>query len=302
MTTYDASDPRSALLDRAPSPAPTGPAAPAQYYDLSGEAHDVSKLGSRFWYLRGQNFVVQYSRVVAGERLARVEQVDEWVLVVPEGGAGLRVSAGGNELDWAGQGVVVVPPGPSEVVVTQPGCLICLFTTRARDVVARCVNGEAYKAQHNNVAPLVPWPAPVGGYKLRAYPVGEVAPDPGRFGRIFRCTTFMVNYLYPEEGPREVTKLSPHTHPDFEQCSLTIEGEYVHHIRSPWTARLEDWRDDEHEYLSSPGVVIIPPPAVHTSQGIGSGPHQLIDIFCGPRVDFSSRAGWVLNADAYPAP
>jgi hypothetical protein len=88
---------------------------------------------------------------------------------------------------------------------------------------------------------------------------------------------------------------------DFEQCSLAVQGSYVHHIRTPWTAKQSQWREDEDKRVDSPSVAIIPPPTVHTSAAVGEGPNQLIDIFCPPREDFSAQQGWVLNAEDYPA-
>ena len=121
-----------------------------------------------------------------------------------------------------------------------------------------------------------------------------------RFGNIFRCSTVMVNVINPDPGARNPAKMSPHFHDDFEQLSLQIDGDYVHHIRTPWTTNLADWRGDEHQLCTAPALIVIPPPTMHTSQGVGDHRHQLIDIFCPPRVDFSLRPGWVLNHDDYP--
>ena len=47
---------------------------------------------------------------------------------------------------------------------------------------------------------------------------------------------------------------------------------------------------------------MIPPMLIHTSQSVNEMQHWLIDVFAPPRLDFSSRPGWVRNADDYPMP
>jgi hypothetical protein len=112
----------------------------------------------------------------------------------------------------------------------------------------------------------------------------------------------MVNYTEPRPGPRDVTRMSPHVHDDFEQASLVLDGSFVHHIRWPWGTNMRHWKPDEHEICAGPSLTVIPPLTVHTSQQVGTGINQLVDIFAPPRLDFSSMDGWVLNASDYPMP
>ena len=296
-------DPRAALKTSGAAPSSTDGIAAPEYRDYSQvDADEVSEAGSRTWYFRGQNFVQAYTRLKAGDALSREDQQEEYVVLLVGADADVTVTVDGRTEKVAKRAVVVVPPGPSSVVAQADCDVVRLFDHRTEDVLAKASNAESYSTPHPRVAPLEPWPEPVDGRRLRVYPIDGIPAEPGRFGRIFRTSSFMVNFLDLQAGPRDPEKLSPHHHDDFEQCSLAVEGAFVHHIRTPWTGKQSQWREDEHELVGSPSVAIIPPPTVHTSAAVGEGRNQLIDIFCPPREDFSSQPGWVLNADDYPAP
>lgn len=299
---YHASDPRAALApSKSGTPVPEGGYAPPSYgrfYEMPPQEDGPE---GRCWYLRGQTFVIVYTEAREGARFERRAQPDEYVLILPDAEAGAQVTAGEERQDCAGYAVVHVPPGDSTVTMPRGGRLVRLFTTLSEDMVARCPNNDAYATPNPLIPPLQAWPAPKDGFRIRRYGL-DVRVEPGRFGRIFRGSTFMVNYLDPRHEPRDVTKLSPHHHDDFEQCSLALDGEFIHDLRWPWTPNMHQWREDEHALCKSPSVAVIPPPAIHTTRAQLHGLNQLVDIFCPPRLDFSKKPGWVLNADDYPMP
>jgi hypothetical protein len=282
-----------------PSPTDFAPCEYVRFYDA--DPYETTAL-ARTWYARGQNFVLAYSEVQPGAEFGRTAQLDEYVVLLPERDrATLEIAVNGATEQVGPYSISFVPPGDSRIRATGTGRLVRLFSVRAEDLVQRCSNMASYAQPHPNVATLVPWPDPLGGFKLRTYSL-DVPADPTRFGKIFRCTNFMVNFNDGSHGPRDTTRLSPHSHDDFEQCSLVLNGEYVHHIRLPWTANLAKWIDDDHTRIGAPSIAVIPPPSIHTSQATGSGLNQLIDIFSPPRFDLSQREGWVLNAADYPMP
>jgi hypothetical protein len=299
---YDRSDPRASLAPASSSHAPpAGGYAPASFAKFYETAPQDTGGQARTWYVRGQTFIVAYTEAEAGARFERRGQPDEYVLLLPEAATSAVVTAGEARQDCAGNAVIFVPPGDSAIELPQGGRIVRLFTTRAEDLVARCPNAEAYATANPLIPPLAAWPAPPDGYRIRRYGL-DVQVEAGRFGRIFRGSTFMVNYLEPRNGPRDVTKLSPHHHDDFEQCSLALDGVFTHDLRWPWTPNMHHWREDLHEFCGSPSVAVIPPPSIHTTRAQGKGLNQLVDIFCPPRLDFSQKPGWVLNAADYPMP
>jgi hypothetical protein len=298
---FAVSDPRSGMVD---APAPAVAVSAAQYVDFTTCAPDeISARGSRTWWVRGQNFALAFTMAQPGDAFERRGQADEYVALFPIDPAGASVSAGsGCREPVDGASVVVLPPGESRIEITRECQLVRLFSLASFDLLHRCRNDDAYASPDPNVAPFEPWSGAVDGPRLRVYPVADHPSRPGRFGRIFRCSTFMINLFEPDFEPRDPAALSPHHHDDFEQCSLAVDGQWLHHVRAPWASDRGEWREDDHVAVASPSVAIIPPPAVHTSQSLGHVRNQLVDVFCPPRLDFALKPGWVVNEDDYPAP
>ncbi|MBW0105127.1 hypothetical protein [Pseudonocardia sp. KRD291] len=296
---YDKDDPRSSLATAtAPRPDSGDAIAPAQYFDLQ----EIASADSRTAVVRAQNVVLVHTAARTGDDLDNGTLDGELAIVVTGASPVFTVYTDDGATRVDRPGLVVVAPGASRIDVHGDGPLVRLVEAGEPAWRDRAANADAYADDHPRVALLRRWPEPSGAPTVRFYPLADVPDDPARFGRIFRTRSFMVNFLPENDGPRDPRKLSPHAHDDFEQLSLAVQGEYVHHIRTPWRPDSTTWREDEHVRLGSPSVAIIPPPTVHTSAASDPGVNQLIDIFSPPRVDFSERPGWVLNADDYPMP
>jgi hypothetical protein len=267
--------------------------------------HDVppseTGQGYKTWYGRGQNFVLAYTEAQAGAVLAREGQVDEYMAFFPEERTIVDVNTSSGEASGISDKLIIVPPGDSRITVKAGGQIIRLFSSLSPDLIAKCRNRDSYEKPHPNIPPFRPWPDPPEGFKLRVYPL-RVPSTNGRFGNLYRSTNMMVNTFDLEREPRDPTKLSPHHHDDFEQCSLSLLGTYVHYIRWPWTTNKSIWRDDATIECVSPAMTVIPPPAIHTTQALANPPCLAIDIFSPPRIDFSMTPGWVLNEADYPMP
>lgn len=299
---FHSSDPRSTLAaETVARPDVPGQFAGADYVKFYATAPGENLDKAKTWYGRGQNFIIAYSEAEAGAVLARTGQPDEYVVLLPDAGGGAEITWENEKTVVTGSSISFVPAGTSAVTLLGPAKVVRMMTTRSADLERLCSNASSYALPHPNIPEFAPWPQAASGPKIRSYSL-DVAPEEGRFGRIYRCSTFMVNFLDPKNGPRDITKMSPHHHDDFEQCSLALAGTFIHHLRWPWTTDMRQWRPDEHEECGSPSIAVIPPPAIHTSQATDPKLNLLVDIFCPPRLDFSSKPGWVLNAADYPMP
>jgi hypothetical protein len=277
------------------------PATHARHYAEPPQKTDAD--GTRHWITRTANFVTVVSQASTGAVLAR-SNFDEYMALLPPGTEAVA-EADGTRVETKGNSLIIVPPGESRILVQKSGTVVRVFSSKAADLAAAAANAATYADGAPEVEPLTPWPDPVDGFQLRHYDLSKIAsPDPSPLKmRVFRSTNLMIHIFMPWTSRRDEKRLSPHSHEDFEQVSLSLKGAFVHHLRYPWSSDKTHWREDEHErYDNSPSILVIPAGVIHTSQDVGQGTTWLIDIFGPPRLDFSAKPGFVLNASEYPLP
>jgi hypothetical protein len=263
-----------------------------------GEPQRIEADGTPTWIARGANFVVAASFVQADSELIQQDIPDEsMLLLAPPVPVSVHVAEAAEVI--AEEALAILPPGSARIVANGPGIIVRVFSTAAAEFCSLASNAAAYADGAPDVAPLDYWPTPADGFRLRVYLLRDHSEDVG-FGRLFRSTNLMVNLFEPSTGPRDLSRLSPHEHADFEQGSFTMTGDFVHYLRSPWGPDQPSWRADAFVAASDCSLMVIPPRMIHTTSWSTTGA-RLIDIFAPPRDDFSLKP-WVRNAADYPLP
>ncbi|MET0291375.1 MAG: hypothetical protein ABW136_03355 [Steroidobacteraceae bacterium] len=264
-----------------------------RYYE---EPPQASGKGIRSWITRGANFAVVCSVGEPGAVLSGSAKDEQFVYSL-EGG--VVVSSSDASVALGQEDLAIVPPGEWEIRFDHAGQVVQLVTADEA-LAAEAGNAPLYAGGAPEVAPIVAWPEPVGGYRLRRYSTLDAYARGGMVHAFRTRKLMMVPYARFLE-PRDETSLSPHSHADFEQGSVALEGDWLHHLRVPWTPNRREWQADRHLEVGSPSTTIMPAGVIHTSQGIAGDGMRLIDVFAPPRLDFSQR-GWVDNAADYPMP
>jgi len=266
--------------------------------DLSQPASAAST-DARRWTGRGQNFAVSWIRAGASSTSADVDSADEAMLLVL--GAPVGISGQGTSVQAPARSVCILPAKPWRLDL-QPGATCAVITSLRDGAPAGALNEAAYAERDARIAPVGPGYRPLrAGHEVRILSIDSVSAskDKPRL-KMLQTATLSINWV-EYDGPRDRSALSPHAHKSFEQGSLALAGDFVHHLRVEWGEDANAWREDQHARLGSPSLMVVPVQMIHTSEGVGAGPHLLIDVFSPPRADFIAK-GWVANSGDYAAP
>src|SRR5690606_34019470 len=181
---------------------------------------------AKTWITRGGNFAVCYSEVEPGAVLARENNPEEYMVIMPPDGTTATIEAGEEKVEAGSESLTIVPPGPSRIVATGKGVIARIFSKASEDIVVKAWNAEVYADVARELAPPDLWLEPYDGYKPRHYPLAQFAkPGGDRIQpHVFRSTNMLVNIFAHHSPWRDTPALSPHRHDDLEQASLCLNG------------------------------------------------------------------------------
>lgn len=253
--------------------------------------------GLDVWIGRGQNFLVEWARAKVADAVFVGESVHEVMLLLPENGAELTSS--GETIAAPGRSICIIPAGAFKVRLPASGLCISLSTDLRSASSDGVINAAAYSgAPDGRIEPIGPPFKAVAEARIKVIEIDKIsAPADKPRLKMIQSATMSINWV-EYSGARTRTELSPHSHDTFEQGSLAIVGDFMHHLRVPWGPDASLWRDDRHVRAPERSLSVFPVGLIHTTEGIGDGRHLLIDIFAPARHDFLAR-GWIANASDY---
>jgi mannose-6-phosphate isomerase-like protein (cupin superfamily) len=246
-------------------------------------------------YARGQNFLVDWVEAKGPSARFDVSSPDESMILLPANGATL--TAANEHVTAKTRSVCILPPGTTTVTLPEGGHCIYLSTNRDDLVASEATNESAYAKPDPMVSAIgAHFKRTKGNGRIVVIDIDGIDAPAGQM-KSLQSETMSINWI-DRDKPRSRTALSPHSHDDFEQGSLAILGTFIHHLRVPWGANADHWRDDEHMDAPPRSLIIIPPGTLHTTEAVGDMHHLLIDVFAPPRRDFIAK-GMITNAADY---
>ena len=247
---------------------------------------------------RGQNFLVDWFEASQAASVNFASDDETMVMLFDTAGT---ISGGGQSKEVPRRSLSILPAGAYEIKLAGAG-RGCILSTNRKDTPPEPLNTASYQPLDARVAPVGPsWARTGDSRNIQVFEIDKVkAPADNPRLKMFQSATMSINWV-DYDGPRDRTALSPHSHRDFEQASLAVSGDFVHHLRVEWGKNANEWREDVHKTAPSPSVLVIPPELIHTTEGVNAGHHLLIDVFAPPRRDFIAK-NWVLNAGEYLDP
>src|SRR5690606_15913297 len=98
-----------------------------------------------------------------------------------------------------------------------------------RDNAPETLNDTDYAGGTAGIRPAGQPAERTGGADVQVINVDAIVPPAGKPRlRMVRSSSMSINWI-EYEGVRDRSNLSPHSHDDFEQGSLAIEGAFLHH-------------------------------------------------------------------------